>query len=194
MKLYIAPGACSQAPHIALNEAGLKVDLVKVDIPTHKTEAGDDFYAVNSKGYVPALVFDDGQLLTENVAILDWIAQQAPALVPSGALGRTRMIEAIGFMTEEVHKPFIQFMFYPGDEVRAINREAIAIRFAYLADSMKGPHLFGDGFSAADAMLFVMTAWGFQFGIEPPARLKAFHARVAARPAVQAALEAEGLA
>jgi glutathione S-transferase len=194
MKLYHTPGSCSQAPHIALNEAGLSFDGIKVDIPTRTTEAGDDFTAVNPKGYVPALVLDDGQVLTENVAILAWVADQAPRLIPSGPLGRIRLIEALGFLTEEVHKPFLGFMFLPGEEVKAINRQAIEERFGYLAGQIRGAYLFGDDFSAADAMLFVMVGWGFGFGIEPPPALAAYHARVAARPAVQATLKTEGFA
>jgi len=193
MKLYLAPGACSQAPHIALNEAGLAFDIVKVDIPTRMTEAGDDFNGVNPKGYVPALVFDDGQLLTENVAILAWIAEQAPALVPAGPLGRIRLIEAIAFMVEELHKPYLGYMFVPGDEQKAVNRQAIERRYEHIAASLKGDYMLGDSFSAADALLFVMVGWGYVFGVAPPPALEAYHARIAARPAVQATLRAEGL-
>jgi glutathione S-transferase len=192
MKLYHAPGSCSQAPHIALNEAGLAFEGIVVDIPTRRTEAGDDFTTVNPKGYVPALVFDDGEVLTENVAILTWIAEQAPHLIPSGPLGRIRMIEAIGFMTEELHKPFLGFMFMP-DEAKDMCRQAIEERYAYLAKALKGDYLFGDRFSAADAMLYVMTNWGKGFGIMPPPELLAYHARVAARPAVEKTLNDEGV-
>ncbi len=194
MKLYLAPGSCSQAPHIALNEAGLPFEIVRVDIPTRRTEAGDDFTGVNPKGYVPALVFDDGQVLTENVAILAFIAEQAPRLMPQGPQGRIRLIEALAFMVEELHKPFLSYMFMPGSEQKAINRQAIAQRFDYLAGALKGDYLFGDAFSAADAYLFVMVSWGHGFGAAPPPALDAFHRRVAARPAVQATLKAEGLA
>ena len=194
MKLYHTPGACSQAPHIALNEAGLSFERVKVDIPTRTTETGGDFTEINPKGYVPALMLDDGQVLTENVAIITWIAEQAPDLIPDGTLGRIRMIEALGFLTEEVHKPFLAYMFLPGDEMKAISRRVLEKRFDYLAGQIKGDYLFGDRFSAADAMLFVMASWGFGFGITPPPALAAYHARVAARPAVQATLKAEGLA
>ena len=192
MKLYHTPGACSQAPHIALNEAGLAFDRVKVDIPTRKTETGGDYTKVNPKGYVPALVLDDGEVLTENVAILSWIAEQAPHLIPAGPLGRIRMIEALGFMTEEIHKPFLGFMFMPG-EAKEMNRKAIEGRFTYLARQLKGDYLFGDQFSAADAFLFVMTNWGKGFGITPPPELLAYHARVSTRPAVQKTLDTEGI-
>ncbi|MBS3649693.1 glutathione S-transferase N-terminal domain-containing protein [Pseudaminobacter sp. 19-2017] len=194
MKLYLTPGACSQAPHIALNEAGFSYEIVEVDIPTRRTEAGEDFTLVNSKGYVPALVLDDGEVLTENVAILTWIAEQAPWLTPPGPLGRIRMIEALAFLTEEVHKPFLGAMFLPGDEAKAISKTAIAHRFGYLAGQLRGDYLFGDEFSAADALLYVMVSWGQGFGIAPPPALEAYHARVSARPAVQATLKKEGLA
>lgn len=195
MKLYHAPGSCSQAPHIALNEAGLSFDRIKVDIPTRTTETGGDFTEINPKGYVPALVLDDGEVLTENVAIITWIAEQAPHLIPSGKLGRIRMIEALGFMTEELHKPFLTYMFLPGDEMKAINRRVLGQRFDYLAGQLKGTYLFGDAFSAADAFLFVMVSWGRGFfDVKPPAALEAYHARVAQRPAVQATLKAEGFA
>ncbi|WP_442580500.1 glutathione S-transferase N-terminal domain-containing protein [Mesorhizobium sp. ASY16-5R] len=195
MKLYHAPGSCSQAPHIALNEAGLSFDRIKVDIPTRTTEIGGDFTEINPKGYVPALVLDDGEVLTENVAIIAWIAEQAPHLIPSGTLGRIRMIEALGFMTEELHKPFLTYMFLPGDEMKAINRRVLGERFDYLAGQLKGAYLFGDAFSAADAFLFVMVSWGRGFfDVKPPAALEAYHARVAARSAVQATLKAEGFA
>ncbi len=194
MKLFLAPGACSQAPHIALHEAGLAHEIVKVDIPTRTTEAGEDFTRINPKGYVPALVFDDGEVLTENVAILAWIAEQAPQLIPSGPLGRIRLIEALGFMVEELHKPFLSYAFLPGDEMKAINKHAIEERYDYLAGEIKGDYLFGDSFSAADALLFVMVGWGHGFGVAPPAALDAYRARVAARPKVQAALKMEGFA
>ncbi len=137
MKLYMTPFACSQAPHIALHEAGLAHETVLVDIPTRRTAAGDDFTAVNPKGYVPALAMVDGEVLTENVAILSWIAEQAPQLVPSGPLGRIRMIELLGFLTEEVHKLFLIHMFWPGEEAKAVSREALDERFAQLAAAMK---------------------------------------------------------
>lgn len=192
MKLYLTPFACSQAPHIALNEAGIAVERIKVDIPTRTTEAGDDFAAVNPKGYVPALVLDTGEVLTENVAVLAWIAQQSPELIPAGALGSIRQIEMLGFLTEEVHKPFLAFMFMPGgDEAKAAWKAAIEGRFAYLADRIKGDYLFGDEFSAADAMLFVMLSWAIGHGFALDKRLVAYHDRVAARPAVSRTLDLE---
>ena len=103
MKLYYSPGACSLADHIALNEAGLAFEQEKVDLRAKKTESGADFFAINPKGYVPALVLDGGELLTENIAILEWVSQQAGALVPGGALGRTRLLETLAYISTEVH-------------------------------------------------------------------------------------------
>ena len=118
MKLYLAPGSCSLADHIALHEAGLEFDRIQVDLRTKRTGSGDDFNATNPKGYVPALVLDDGQLLTENVAILYWVAEQAPKLAPAGERGRLRLIEMLAFIATELHKPFIRVIFPTGDAER----------------------------------------------------------------------------
>ena len=115
MKLYLAPGACSLADHIALHEAGLEFDRIRVDLRTKRTADGGDFTAVNPKGYVPALVLDDGQLLTENVAILCWAAERAPQLAPGGAMGRIRLIEMLAFIATELHKPFVRAFFPTSD-------------------------------------------------------------------------------
>jgi len=114
MKLYLTPGACSLADHIALTEAGMDVEMIRVDLQTRLTEHGNNFVDVNPKGYVPALEFDDGEVLTENVAILDWIVGEKPDLAPEGRLGRSRNIEALAFIATEIHRPFMRWMFYPG--------------------------------------------------------------------------------
>ena len=106
MKLYFSPGACSLADQIALIEAGLAFDSEAVDIPTKRTASGADFREVNPKGYVPALVLDDGRIITENIAVLDWIADQSPALRPAGPLGRTRLLEMLAFISTEIHRAF----------------------------------------------------------------------------------------
>jgi glutathione S-transferase len=195
MILYLAPGACSLADHIALHEAGLAFDRVKVDLKAHRTEDGRDFLAINPKGYVPALEFDDGQILTENIAILAWVADQAPALAPSGDLGRYRLLETLAFISTEIHKSFKPF-FKPGagegEKVEAAG--AIGKRLHYLARSMTGDYLFGAAASVADAYLFVMLTWAKKSGIAPPAPLPAFFDRMRARPAVRLAFEHEGLA
>lgn len=109
MKLYYAPGACSLADHIALHEAGLNFEHERVDLKTKRTESGADFSQINPKGYVPALVLDSGETLSENIAILDWIADQSPALTPSGPLGRARLLEALAYISTEIHKSFKPF-------------------------------------------------------------------------------------
>jgi glutathione S-transferase len=194
MKLYLTPAACSLADHIALHEAGLGFGTVKVDLETRRTEHGDDFTEVNPKGYVPALVLDDGQVLTENAAILSWVAERAPGLAPGGELGRIRLVEALAFIGSEVHKPFVRLMFPTSDAERDVAREVVGRRLAYLADRMQGDYLFGSGFTVADAYLYVMLRWAKMLGVDAPDPLPAFAARVGARPAVQAALRHKGLA
>jgi glutathione S-transferase len=194
MILYFTPGACSQASHIALIEAGLPVETVKVDLRQHRTEGGDDFYAVNPKGYVPVLVLDDGTQMTENVAIIAWVAEQAPHLVPDVPLGRIRLIEQIGFMSSELHKPFLGHLFMPTDEAKAASRAACERRLATIAAQMEGDYAVGSRFSAADIYLYLMSSWAIasRFAIDP--KLVAHRDRIAARPSVVAALKAEGLA
>ena len=195
MILYFAPGACSLADHIALHEANLTFDRVKVDLKTHTTEDGRDFTKINPKGYVPALALEGGELLTENIAILSWIADQAPALAPGGALGRYRLLETLAFISTEIHKSFKPF-FTPGavDADKAKAGEAIAKRLDLIAGEMDGDYLFGSNASVADAYLFVMLMWAKKNAVEIPQPLMAFFDRMKARPAVQLALKHEGLA
>ena len=138
MKLYFAPGACSLSDHIALHVAGLSFEHEKVDLKTRKTESGADFTAINPKGYVPALTLDSGETLSENIAILDWIAHQSQALKPTGPLGHTRLIEALAYISTEIHKSFKPFFSGAGDDEKAKAGEAIKKRMGYLADTMKG--------------------------------------------------------
>ena len=194
MKLYMTPGACSLADHIALTEAGIDVDTVKVDLATRRTEHGGDLTAVNPKGYVPALVLDDGEVLTENVAIMAWIAEQAAHLVPPSPLGRYRNIEMLAFLATEVHRPFMRSMFSPAEAEKQAAREAIAQRLDMLAGKLGGDYLFGDGFSTADALFYVMVRWARDSDFVLPKSLLAYAQRVEARPAVIATLREEGLA
>jgi glutathione S-transferase len=194
IKLYLTAGACSLADHIALHEAGLEVDHVRVDLRTGRTEDGGDFNEVNPKGYVPALVLDDGQLLTENVAILYWIAEQAPRLAPGGNLGRTRLIEMLAFIGSELHKPFVRSLFPTSDAERQVAEDAIRKRLGFLAARLQGDYLFGNEVSVADAYLYVMLRWAEMQSIEVPEPLSAFARRMEARPAVRQALKHEGLA
>ena len=194
MILYFTPGACSLADHIALREAGLPFESVRVDLSAHTTEGGRDYMAINPKGYVPALAFDDGQLLTENVAILSWIADRAPALALPGDMGRYRLLEALAYVSTELHKGFKPY-FDPAATDREKERAGKGVfrRLGFLAGRLRGGYLFGPGFTVADAYLFVTLRWANQFGLLVPEPLPAYFDRVSARPEVQAALESEGL-
>lgn len=194
MKLYMTPGACSLSDHIALREASLPFETVRVDIPTRKTEDGGDYTRVNPKGYVPALVLDDGTVLTENAAILSWVAEQAPHLTPKDAMARVRMIEMLSFIGAEIHKPFIRFLFASTEEDKARERDLIMGRLRFLSDGLKSDYLLGADFSTADAYLYVMLHWAKGSSFELPAPLDAYYERVGSRPAVKAALEEEALA
>ena len=200
MQLYFSPGACSLASHITLREAGLPLDLKRTDTKTKKVEDGSDYFAVNSKGSVPALRLDDGQVLTEGPVILQYLADLKPEtqLAPkAGTLARARLQEWLNYITSEVHKSFSP-LFNPAasDEVKGFMRAVIEKRFDWLDKQLTGKqYLTGDQFTIADAYLFVVANWSNFVGIDLtkwPA-LKAFQDRVYARPAVQAALAAEGL-
>lgn len=193
MKLYFAPGACSLADHIALHEAGLSFDHEKVDLTAKRTESGADFNQINPKGYVPALVLDSGELLSENIAILEWISQQVPRLALGGALGRTHLLEALAYISTEVHKGFKPFFQGGSDDEKTKAGATIAKRLQYLADTMQGEYLFGAQMTVADCYLFVMLTWADKFGVMVPATLSAFCDRMMARPAVVTAMQHEGL-
>ncbi len=194
MKLYLTPGACSLAAHIALQEAGLVFDRIRVDLETKRTEDGSDYTKINPKGYVPALVLDDEQLLTENVAILSWVADRDPKLGPGGELGRTRLIEMLAFIATELHKPFGRYFFSASDVEKQAAEDAILRRLDFLAGRLRGDYLFGSEFSVADAYLYVMLRWGQMKGLDLPEPLSAFAERMNTRPAVRLALQHEGLA
>ena len=193
MKLYFSPGACSLSDHIALHEAGLSFEHDKVDLKTKTTEGGDDYLSINPKGYVPALTLDTGEMITENVAILDWIAHQDGALKPKGAMGHTHLLEALAYISTEIHKGFKPFFAGASDEEKAKAGETIVKRMTYLADTMEGDYLFGADVSAADCYLFVMLLWAKKNGIDAPAKLAALRDRMMERPAVQKAMTHEGL-
>lgn len=193
MKLYYSPGACSLADHISLHEAGLDFEHEKVDLRSKRTEGGLDFLAINPKGYVPALQLDSGEVLTENIAMLDWIAQQAPKLAPDGPMGRTHLLEALAFISTEIHKGFKPFFAGGSDEEKAKAADMLGKRFGQIAGMMQGAHLFGDRFSVADAYLFVMTLWAEKMGVALPEELDQFRDGVGSREAVRTALAHEGL-
>ncbi|MDE2227469.1 MAG: glutathione transferase GstA [Alphaproteobacteria bacterium] len=200
MKLYYSPGACSLAPHIALNEAGFTYELERVDIITKKTEKGADFFAVNAKGYVPTLVLDDGQVLTEVPVILQYLGDQKPAsgLVPkAGTMERVRAQEWLNFITSELHKTYGP-LFRPTtpEEFKKLSREYIARRLAILEKHLASrPYIMGDKFSAPDPYAFTVLRWSkfTGFDLSPFTAINAFMDRVAARPKVQEALKQEGL-
>lgn len=200
MKLYFSPGACSLSPHIALREAGLPFELVRVDLHKHTLEDGTDLAAINPKGYVPALQLDDGYVLTEGPAIVQYIADQAPAskLAPDyGSMERYRMMEWLNYITSEVHKQFSP-LFNPkaNDQMKGFARANLEQRFNYLSEVLwDKPYLLGNSFSVADGYLFTVLGWtkyvGIDLGQWPV--LNAYTKRIAERPAVQEALKSEGL-
>jgi glutathione S-transferase len=200
MKLYYAPGACSLSPHIVLREAGLPFAAVKVDLKTKAMEGGGDFRAINAKGYVPVLELDNGARLTEGPAIVQYLADQAPQakLAPAnGTLERYQLQEWLNFITSELHKQFSPLFdpLYP-EELKAKQRERLATRFDWIVQQLGGRDYLLGSFSVADAYLFTVLNWCGWTGIDLakwPA-LQKYVARVAARPAVVAALKAEGLA
>lgn len=201
MKLYYSPGACSMSPHIVLEEAGVAYDTVKVDLKAHKTESGADYYAINRKGAVPALELEDGDVLTEGVAILQYIGDHhAPALLPAnGTMARTRLQEMLNYLAVDYHKSFAPlFNTSATEEMKANQRTVLNRKLTYLESVLSDgrPFLMGDAFTVADAYLFTVTSWGGPtgFSIEAYPHLVAFMQRMGARASVQAVLKAEGLA
>lgn len=200
MKLYYSPGACSLGPHVALQEAGIPVELVRVDLATHKTESGEDFYGINPKGYVPALGLDDGSLLTENAAILQYVADQAPEkklAPPAGTMERYRLQEWIHFISTEIHKPFGP-LFSPActEETRQAQLAQISRRLDFVEKSLEGKqYLLGDTFTVADAYLFAVLNWTRMMGpdLKKWPAVEAYYQRLLSRPSVEAAMTAEGL-
>ncbi len=193
MKLYYAPGACSLADHIALHEAGLAFEHERVDLKTKRTEHGADYTAINPKGYVPALQLDSGDVVTENVALLDWIADQSAALQPIGSFGRIRQLEMLGYISTEIHKSFGPLFRGGSDDEQSKAKDAVAAKFEFLAGQLKGDYLFGDEPSVADFYLFVMLLWAGRQEIATPAVLAALRDRLMGRESVQKAMRHEGL-
>ena len=201
MKLYYSPGACSLSPHIALHEAGLAHELVKVDLKEKKTENGDDFTKINPKGQVPALMLDNGEMLTEGPVIVQAIADKAAGknLAPAnGTDERYRMQEWLNFTTSELHKNFSP-LFNPAipDDVKNFFKDRIMGKFKYTDSQLAGhDYLMGKQFTVADGYLYTMMRWadGHKLDLSALPHLMAFKARVEARPKVQEALTKEGLA
>jgi len=194
MKLYYAPGACSLSVRISLHEAGLDAEFERVDIPTKFTERGYDYTAINPKGYVPMLVLDDGNAVTENTAVLDFIADREPRLGARGPLGRTRLIEMLSWLSTELHVAFKPLWHDASPEEKAAAIEAVARRLDYLVDDVRELYLYGAHFTVADAYLFVMLRWAKAFGVPIPIEVGGYFDRVAERDTVRRALAEEGLA
>lgn len=200
MKLYYSPGACSLSPHIAMYEAGLAFEAIMAPTKTHKLPDGSDFYAVNPLGYVPFLALDDGRTLHEGPAIVQYIADQAPSknLAPAnGTFERYKLQEWLTFIGTELHKSFSP-LFAPGtpDATKTAAVDRINNRLKWVEGELAGKqYLMGDTFTVADGYLFTVTNWGQYVGVDLAAypNLVAYRARVGARPAVQAAMKAEGL-
>jgi glutathione S-transferase len=200
MKLYYSPGACSLSPHIALLEAGLPYDLVKVDLRAKKLENGDDYLKVNPKGQVPALALDSGELVTEGPVIVQMIADKASArnLAPArDSAERYKLLEWLNFVGTELHKNFGP-MFSPllSDDAKAFFKDRVMAKFKYLDGALSGhDYLMGKQFTVADGYLFTMLCWAdrMKFDLSALPNLLAYKARVAARPKVQEALTKEGL-
>jgi glutathione S-transferase len=200
MKLYYSTGACSLSPHIVLRESGLAFEPVLASTKTHKLLDGTDYYTINPKGYVPLLELDNGERLAEGPAIVQYIADQVPAkklAPPNGTFARSRLQEWLTFIGTEIHKSFSP-LFNPAipDEAKAVFRTKVADRLKWVNEQLEGKqYLMGDSFSVADAYLYTVTRWTKPLGIDIAAlgHLGAFMARMEARPAVQAALKAEGL-
>jgi glutathione S-transferase len=200
MKLYYAPGACSLSPHIALREAGLPVTLAKVDLKAKTVEGGEDFNQVNPKGYVPALRLDNGQVMTEGPAIVQYIADQKPSAKlapPAGTVERYRLQEWLNFISSEIHKP-MGSMFNPAQtpDWKEAMRANLGKRLDWLEPQLaKRDHLMADGFTVADGYLFVVLGWAPHVGFElaPWTAVGRFIERVGKRPAVAEAMKAEGL-
>jgi glutathione S-transferase len=197
MKLYISPGACSLASNIALREAGIPFEMSKVDRRTKRAD-GVEFVTINPKGYVPALRLDDGQVLTENVAVLQYIADLNPAAKlapPAGTMERYRLQEWLSFINSEVHKAFSPlFSSEATDETKTYARNYLAKRLAYLEGALgDNKYLAGDQFTIADAYLSTVLGWGAHVAVDIGPKLKAYVDRVRARPKVIEAMTAEGL-
>src|SRR3954471_20767537 len=217
MKLYYSPGACSLSPHIALLEAGLPYELVKVDIRAKKLENGEDYLKLNPKGQVPALGLDSGEIVTEGPVIVQMIADQASAkaLAPAhGSAERYKLLEWLNFLTSEVHKSFGP-MFAPAlnDEAKAFFKDRVMGKLKYIDSQLAGrdylmgkrkyidsqlagrDYLMGKQFTVADGYLFTMLTWGdrMKFDLSAMPNLAAYKTRVAARPQVQEAMKKEGL-
>ena len=199
MKLYFSPGACSLSPHIVLLEAGLAFTSERVDLREKRTASGADFRAVNPKGYVPALELDDATVLTEGPAIVQYLADLAPAagLLPAvGDIERYQAVSWLNYIATELHKNFSP-LFNPAasEDMTAHARKMLALRLAHVAQYLEGREFLGSSFGVADAYLFTVLGWAglVKLSLDAWPVLQAYHGRIGARPAVQQAMREEGL-
>lgn len=204
MKLYYATGTCSLSPHIVANEAGIALDLERIDITKtpHVTETGTDYSSISPNGYVPVLRLDDGSVLTEGVALVQYFADLKPKsglVPPAGTRQRVELQAWLNFIATELHKMFSPWLFHPeyGAQAQEVARGKIAERLAFVERHLAadGPFLLGERFTVADAYLFTIVGWsGFtNVDLSPFSHLRDFMDRVAARPAVREAMCAEGM-
>lgn len=201
MKLYYSPAYCSQAVHIALREAGMTPDLVQVDTTTGRTAAGDDYRAINPRGYVPMLELDDGSRHTEVAALLQYVADLAPAgglMPPAGSRERFEALQWLTFISSELHKGFSPWLFHKetADSTRKAVKDKLKLRIADVDARLQGREwLVGRGFTVADAYAFTILSWAPMVGMSLAAwpNVAAWMDRVRSRDAVRAALRAEGL-
>lgn len=199
MKLFYAPGACSLSPHIVLRESGLPFDLERVDLKTHRTVTGHDFWKINPKGYVPAVALGNGEILTEGPAIVQFIGDLVPdklLVPPNGTMARYQLQAWLNFISTELHKQFGPLFHGATGEAAAKIRGKIGSRLQLISEHLADrAFLMGESFSVADAYLFVMTMWTARVDIDRVLypNLYAHYERTRARPAVQAALDVEGL-
>lgn len=190
MKLFFASGFSSLADHIALLEAEISFEIVAVELESKRLADGGDYRDINPKGQVPALMLDDGQVLTENVAILAWIADRAPRLAPPGELGRYRLLEMLAFIASEIHKRFPIYFSLPEQAREAVAHDIVG-RFDFVAPRLERGYLLGETFSVADAYLFVMARGALQLGFPLGEPFADYVARIEARPTVRSALRRE---
>jgi glutathione S-transferase len=198
MKLYYSPGACSQAPHILLHEIGLSHDAARVDLKSHTLQDGSSYYGINPKGSVPALQLENGEVLTENAVILQYLGDRtsSDALPPLGDFRRYRVLEMVNFITTELHKRF-GFLFNPNstDEMKQLVISDLSKKLDYIDERLgSGPFLMGSTLTLPDPYLFVITNWTDKFiGLDPWPNLRAFRDRMLDRPSVRHVLRFEGL-
>ncbi|MCX4152109.1 MULTISPECIES: glutathione transferase GstA [Paraburkholderia] len=200
MKLYYSPGACSLAVHIALREAGLDFETVKVNLQTHKLANGDDYYAISPRGYVPLVEFDDGSRHTEGAALLQYIADLAPARALLPAAGTPQRLEAVAWLTyisTELHKTFSPWLWHQetAESTKLECHTKLATRFSELEGVLTSRDYLTGQYSVADAYAFTVLSWARMLSVDlgPYPHLSAYLARMAARPKVREAMVAEGL-